>query len=639
MAGPLSQNDEVLYRQAFAAVQQKQFDQAIALSARAKDPLLGKVALWAAYTTPGSGKSFAEITDFIKANPDWPQQSVLKRRAEEAISLATPSYAIIAWFDQTAPLTVNGVIAYGKALIDNNLLAKARPMIEESWVNGSFGATQEKNFLAQFDGLITPADHWVRLDRLLWDRQDVAAGRQLLRIDSSKRALAEARMALVNGAPNAQKLAAALPASAKNDPGLIYEQLRLLRIKEENDKAIQLLSHPAANKVRPDMWWTERAILTRRLLQQGQPAKAYAIAHAHGQTDGVGFADAEWLSGWIALRFLHKNQEALAHFTRMSASVNSPQSQSRASYWAGRAAEALGRKDEAARWYRKAAPYVTTFYGQLAAARVNEQHLWPLPSDPLPSASEIQAFERHELVRASRMLAQIDQSDYIRPFMLCMNEIAQKPGERALAANLATQLGRSDFAVMIAKRSERDGVPLIASGYPIPGFAIGRQPEKALVLGLIRQESAFHAGAVSQAGARGLMQLMPATAQHMAKEAGIGPVGTSQMNAALINDPALNIQLGSTYLDKQIASFDGSYIMAIAAYNAGPGRVRRWIEEFGDPRSGAVDPVDWVESIPYAETRNYTIRVLEGTQVYRRRLGNTGLALSLDADLQRVGLR
>ncbi|PKU21350.1 lytic transglycosylase domain-containing protein [Telmatospirillum siberiense] len=631
----LSADDEKLYHEAFNAARNDHYDWAQAAAAKAHSKLLAKVLQWQYYTQANSGAGFAEITAFIRANPTWPQISTLQRRAEEVITAATPDSVILDWFSTSAPQTVDGAMAYGRALINAGQNEKALKLLRDTWVGGNFGPIQERQFLDTFQEILRDEEDDARFDRLLWTHQEQAAARQLSRVDDSFRLLAQARLALDNDEANAEALAARLPERFKNDPGLLYELVHYRRQHDKDDQAIALLSHPAADTVHPEMWWTERAVLARRALAQGRISQAYEIARRHGQMDGAGFADAEWFSGWIALRFLSDYEVALGHFTRMFERVSSAQSRSRAAYWAGRASDALGRGDDSVRWYNLAAVHITTFYGQLAAGRLNRDQLWPLPADPEPTAADHENFERHELVRVARMLGQIKETDLIRPFMMRMAELSDSPGTRTLAAGLASTLGRSDIAVSVAKRSEREGVPIVTSGYPVPRLNTADRPERALVFGVIRQESAFYHQAVSPAGARGLMQLMPTTAAKIAKAMNVVFKKKEALANALTQDPGLNVKLGSAYLEDLLADFNGSYILSVASYNAGPSRVRKWMRDLGDPRQPDVDAVDWIESIPFAETRNYVQRVLEGVQVYRRRLGVTDPTLSLERDVKR----
>ena len=631
-AGALSADDEHLYRLAFDSAHKQHFDWALTTSHKAHNKLLAKVLQWQYYVSPGSGAEFGEITDFMHANPDWPQQTTLERRAEEAITAATPRSLILEWFNAKAPATVEGAMAYGKALLDQGRTDQAAELVRKFWISGNFGQVQERLFLNNFEELIRDEDDLTRLDRLLWDHQETGIRSQVTRVDADHKLLAQARMAFENEASNAVSLAQRLPASVKSDPGLIYEWVRYLRNHDDDDGAIQLLRHPSHDKVRPELWWTERAVLARRALQKGNISAAYDLAQNHGQADGAGFADAEWLSGWIALRFLNDATQGLDHFSRMYDHVATPQSRSRAAYWAGRSNEALGQGDESVRWYNQAAQNVTTFYGQLAVGRIHQDQLWPLPPDPKPSPADISQFERQEMTQVAHLLGEIKETDLVRPFMLKAVELAQTPGERELAANLAQSMGRPDIAVTVAKQSERQGVPLIHSGYPMLPAA-GDKPEHALVLALIRQESAFHAEAVSTAGAMGLMQLMPQTAASLAKALKVVFKKKDNLNAQLTKNPSLNIKLGSAYVGDLLSDFNGSYVLTAAAYNAGPGRVRHWLKDMGDPRGPDVDPVDWIESIPYSETRNYVERVLEGTQIYRRKLG--AATSMLDRDIRR----
>ena len=634
-ADPLSAEDEKIYRQAFDAAHNDHFDWAQAGAAKAHNKLLAKVLLWLSYTQPNSGASFTDITAFIRANPTWPQIATLQRRAEEAITAATPDAVLLDWFSATAPQTVDGAMAYGRALINAGQTEKAEKLLRATWIDGNFGPIQERQFLDSFQDILRNSDDVARLDRLLWDHQEQVAAKQLSRVDDSYRQFAQARLALYNEAPNGESLAAHLPERFKNDAGLIYELVHFRRQHDKDDEAIPLLSHPGADKVRPELWWTERAILARRALAQGHISEAYEIARRHGLKEGTAFADAEWLSGWIALRFLGDKDIALGHFTRMYDHVASAQSKARAAYWAGRASQSLGHGEDSVRWYNLAAAHITTFYGQLAVGRLSQEHIWSLPNDPQPTAEDIENFERHELVHAARMLGQIKETDLLRPFLLQMSDLSSTPGPRSLAANLANTLGRADIAVSIAKRSERDGVPLISAGYPLPHLNAPGTPERALVLGLIRQESAFHYQAVSPVGARGLMQLMPTTAAKVAKAMNVVFKKKDALANALTQDPGLNVKLGSAYLGDLVTDFNGSYILSVASYNAGPSRVKKWIRDMGDPRQPDVDPIDWIESIPFSETRNYVQRVLEGVQVYRRRLGVNDPALSLETDIKR----
>ena len=624
-----AENDEHLAQRVLAAAQRDHFDEAERIAENGGSKLLAKLARWMNYSSPQSTGGFAEISSFAEAEPDWPLMSQVQRRAEESITAAPPTANVIAWFQRHPPLTVDGGMAYARALFATGQEDKAVNLVRHTWVTGGFGVLQERQFLAHFSDHLRAEDYWRRMDRLLWEKQDEAAQHLLLKVDVPHRLLTQARLALQKGKSNPETAIAAVPANLRDDPGLIYDRVRWRRMKDLDEEAIDLLSHPSRNKIRPDLWWVERSILARRALQKGMISRAYQVAADNGLESGsVQRADAEFLAGWIALRYLDDRETALTHFERLWNGVTSSQSRSRAAYWAGRAAEAGHDTQSSRLWYTRSAQYVTAYYGQLAAARLDGHH-WPLPADPRPTAEDVSHFEGREVTKAARVLMAAGETTLLRSFLIRLNDLAGSPGERVLVGKLAEQGGRRDLGISVARHADRDGITLVEAGWPTLPITIEEgSPEKALVLALIRQESGFHTEAVSDVGARGLMQLMPATAARVAKAIRVA------FSPRKLDDPNFNVRLGAAYLDGLINDFDGSYILALAGYNAGPGRARRWMKEFGDPRDPQVDVVDWIEMIPFSETRNYVQRVMESVEVYRHRLGS-GSGASLEADLKR----
>jgi soluble lytic murein transglycosylase len=367
-------------------------------------------------------------------------------------------------------------------------------------------------------------------------------------------------------------------------------------------------------------------------MERGDFNLAYRIVKDHGQTSGVGLADAEFLAGFLALRFLDMPSEAFNHFHKLYRSVSSPISKARGAYWSGRAADALGQKEQAREWFQTASEFGTTFYGQLAAKHLGGRGHIDLPAEPRVSKAEATAFERRDVVRAARMLSEIlgSNDSRVTAFVRRISLDAKAPSEYTLAARLAREVGRRDLAVAAAKDAAQENIFLVEAGYPMIKTDVGN-PELALIHAIIRQESTFNTNVVSSAGARGLMQLMPGTAQLVATRLGI----KKHQQGRLISDPDYNVRLGAAYLDEMIERFNGSYVLAIASYNAGPSRTRQWIETFGDPRTGSVDVVDWIELIPISETRNYVQRVMEAMLVYRARIHGDKAELNLDRELRR----
>lgn len=607
---------------ALAAADRRQWSDALAFAASIGHPTAAKIVTWLALRDSAYQGSFAETAAFLMANPDWPEPTTLRRRAEERLELsgAAPR-EILDFFAAHPPLTGIGATRYLEALTAAGITDSTRTQISATWQRTDFTDAEEAQFLALFGPLLSSADHAARMERLLGAGKQADARRLLPRLDGSRRALAEARLALMGRTGNADSLVAQLPPALQADPGLLYDRARYLRRSGNETEARSLVMAVRPGTGDDQAWWTERHYHAREALAQGAYREAYQLAASHGLDSGVAFAEGEWLAGWIALRFLNDPGTALRHFTTLHAGVSMPISRSRAAYWAGRAEDAAGRQAEAAKWYAQAAAHGDTYYGQLAAQRLG-QNPYRFDPDPKPSAQQRAAFERRELVVAARALQRAGESARARPFVLRLASLVQSPVDYSMTAALALSLGRPDLAIFTAKRAVEDGVMLYEAAYPVVDVSGEATGNRSLVLGLARQESLFNNAAVSPAGAMGIMQLMPDTARRMANA-----VSVPFDQRRLTYDAAYNVLLGSTYLANMLGRF-GQTELALAAYNAGPQRVERWIGQYGDPRGGGVDLIDWIELIPFRETRNYVQRVMEATNVYRHRLGTKVQAIA-----------
>jgi peptidoglycan lytic transglycosylase len=628
-AGPLSPADAQVYSAAFDLVRDDKWTEARKMAASAKDPLLEEVVIWLDFQEPGRGGTFTELHRFLEKHPDWPQRSALRREAERQMPESFPPRVVVDWFKDEPPLTGAGAAKLAKALIATGRNAEAAELVRRAWIELPFSPPDERSFSAAFGAHLHPADHIQRLDRLLWQGEDAAARRMYARVDAGTQALAEARLALRNMTRNVDALVKKVPAVLQSDAGLIYDRARWRRRKEQYEGAAQLLDRGPLNTPFADRVWAERDDAARRALDRGDPHLAYRIAKSHGVPSGAAFADGEFLAGFIALRFLHQPKTALGHFELLYAGVSSPISAARGAYWAGRAAEAMKDQPKAQQWYGFAARHSSTYYGQLAARQLG----WTDVPDPastqaLPPEARA-AFEAREMVRIVRALEQAGAREWTRPFFLRLIGADAAPQDFLQAAALASELGRQDLALTAAKTG-RGSVDMADHLFPTWKLPAGLGTEEALLLSVMRQESAFDPQAVSSAGARGLMQLMPATARTVAKQNGF-----AYKADMLTGDPDYNIRLGSAYLSSLLADYGGSYVLSLAAYNAGPSRVREWIGDHGDPRNSKVDAIDWVERISISETRNYVQRIMETLAIYRRRLGGPTLALTLDQDLKR----
>jgi soluble lytic murein transglycosylase len=411
---------------------------------------------------------------------------------------------------------------------------------------------------------------------------------------------------------------------------MIFDVVHWERHNDQYEAAAQLLNAHPDNPGRPAAWAGEREIVARRLLSTGNAELAYKVIHQNTLSDSTAYSDAEFLSGYIALRFLKNPTLAFEHFSRVLARSTTPWGKSRAAYWSGRAADAEGKQELAAKWFAAGAENMATFYGQLAAHQLGDDappH--PLP-EPRPTPAHLADFSARPLVQAASLFAGANDREHVKTFLLQAADQSKQPVEFAMAAAYAEQLGRIDVAIAVAKRSIDAGMPLMIHGYPVTSLPAGGTVERALLLAIVRTESAFDQEAMSGVGARGLMQLMPGTAALISKQLQL-PYSVDR----LTGDGLYNLTLGRAYIEKMLDDFAGSYPLAIAAYNAGPGRIRQWLHDYGDPRGKQIEMVDWIEAIPFTETRLYVQRVLESVQIYRGQNAANTAAFSLAADLAR----
>ena len=617
-------NSSAAYRRAFALAAQGKWDAVAAIPRAPARPALEKVLSWLRLRDPASGSEFAEIAGFVKENPSWPDRWNMIARAEQLMPDDLPVSAQKIWFSDITPRTSAGRLKYLRALESDSDRANLIETARTYWHETPFGLSDHRAFLQRYRSLLSAEDHWIRLDRMLWRGFISAARRVLPLVAKDKRNLALARIQLRTQSPGVDGAINRVPDNLQADPGLQYERLLWRHRKGRKEDALELLWSVPAEQQYPALWWQERARQIRYALDENRKEDAYLLSAAHIQDRGLSFAEAEWHAGWIALRFAAKPTEALDAFEKLYNGVSTSISLARAAYWAGRASETLGQKKQARIWYGRAAENPATFYGQLAKARLDDG-IFRLPGEPQPSPDERTTFRQTDLTQAAIALGRIGEDELAREFVSHIIRLTDDGAQSVLVAQLARELGYLDIAVQAARNAARKGIVLAETGYPVR-YATEHGPlEPALMLAIIRQESSFDAKAQSRAGARGLMQLMPATARQVSKS-----VKQRYSANRLTADPYFNIRLGSTYLSGLIDRFDGNYVLAIAAYNAGPGNVNRWMRERGDPRGDTVDVIDWIERIPFGETRNYVQRVLEGLVVYRARLGRHSPVISWD---------
>lgn len=629
----LTAAERQLLSEAFRLADKERWAEAIGFAQRVREPIAAKLVLWRRLSNGASRNGFAEYSDFIRNNPEWPLRRTLRAHAERSIEGNADPAQTVAWFTEYPPLTEDGRIRLIDALLATGHVAKAGEWVRYTWRNDHLGGELWRRFYNTHRRFLRPEDNWFRADTLLWNENRSAADGMLQLLPRGERELAAARLALQTRGSGVDGYIARVPRALRNDPGLIYERLRWRSRNGLDDGAAKLLrAVPGDLGPKPEKWWAERRRQARSLFEAGEIAAAYRMIAEHGQAAGTApHAEAEWFAGWLALRFLDDKAAAAEHFHRLYDGVQYPISRARGAYWRARASEAMGQAEHARRWYEVAAHHATTYYGQLALEALNRQQAMRLRPAVTPRPEEWAAFRGREVVRAALLLAELQQWATFKSFVLRLAEESKLPIEHVMLGDLATYYQRYDLAVRTSKIAVRNEQPMVEFGYPL--FRLPEvEAEPALVFAIMRQESEFSTTAISPAGAQGLMQLMPQTAREMAQGIGLG-----FNRGRLITDPNYNVRLGSAYIVKMLREFDGSYLLAVAAYNAGPRRVREWIKRFGDPREARVDAIDWVESIPFEETRNYVQRVLESLQVYRHRLADRPIASQLTMDLTGSG--
>ena len=639
----VSTADQSRLREGLFAAQSRDWMGVRTARSMASDTLVRKILLWRLAGLQNSDATFEEIDNALKELQNWPGRDTMRKRGEQLIFDSSYGPADrIAWLKTDGgPLTGDGQIALAQALARMSRYSEAQAIASEAWRERNLTPRAEAVALAEFGASFTKQDHADRVDRLLWRDDTGAASRLLPRLDAGDRAVANGRIALQKRPKKKifNKIIAAVPASRKDEPGYLYDRARYLRRTGQPETALDVIAQitpldvPASAR---EALFEERRLYIPRALRMGQPTRAYALAAKHGLTSGEDFADAEWLSGWISLRFLKQAAQADAHFGQMGSNVSTPVSKARALYWRSEALRALGQTAQADDMLSQAAAFDFTYYGQIASAKRNAKATLSFTNSGPISNDVRAAFENKELVRALRLISAIGDREAFEAMAFYLDDHLDTAAEHELLARIASDNSYARTALRSAKSGIRRGLVAQEAAYPLMALpadatAPGR-PEPALILAIVRQESEFDPGAVSSAKARGLMQLMPGTAKITARQ-----VGMTYNLTSLTSDPGYNISLGSAYLGDLIDRWGGSYVLAIASYNAGPGRAQEWIDAWGDPRNPGVDPVDWVELIPIPETRNYVQRVIENLEVYRYRLAGAPVPLRIKEDLKRGG--
>ena len=615
-----SQKDYDIAKKSIQAMEKSQWTTALKNSKEAKDKSIYNFIQWRHLLTTGNQATFYDYMTFIQNNKDYPRISRIKYLAEQKLSTDKISpKKIINWFGINEPLSGYGMLVLGESFIQTGDSEKGIALIKRGWITAELSRDSMKSLSKKYRKYLDSKDYINRADYLAWENKYWDLKTMLPYLPKDYQLLYTARQILMSKSYGVDQAIKNVPQKFKNDAGLNHDRLKWRRKRGRIDSSLEILFSIKNNKdylVRPDKWWVERAIMTRALIYKNKYETAYKVASQHSLDKGSEFAEAEWLSGWIALSFLNDPILAVDHFNNFYQNVSYPISLARGAYWLGRSYEKIGDKRQSEDWYREATKYLTTYYGQLAFLKINPSQNFELEEQADVKDDYRKYFYNKELVKITHLLNELNKDKYTKNILrhLANDNIAS--GSEILAAELATNISRYDFAIQVSKLASYEKRFHNTFNYPIisvPQYVNGRKiPETAFILSLIRQESEFDMRANSHVGAQGLMQIMPYTAKLVAKQAKL-PYSKSR----LTSDPEYNINLGSHYIAGLILQYDGAYPFATAAYNAGPKRVKHWKKINKDPQKKQIDFVDWVELIPFKETRNYVQRVMENYNVYR----------------------
>ena len=607
-------------KQAIAFMEKSNWSDAKKVAKKARAKTIYYFIEWRHLLTVGNRASFTEYKQFIEKLNDYPRLDRIKYLAEHKMSLKNQSpKEIIAWFNKYQPKSGFGKIILGESLIKSGSEEKGILLIKEGFITADLTRSDLKYFSKKFKKYLSSQDYIKRADYLAWENKHWDLKRMLRYLTKDYQYLYTARQLLMSKSYGVDTAIKRVPTKLKNDPGLNYDRLKWRRKRGRVDSSLEILLNIKNNKdymIRPDKWWVERSILARSLIYKKKFETAYKLTSRHGLSEGPEFADAEWMSGWIALSFLNDPLLAKNHFSKFYQNVRYPISLSRGAYWLGRTYEKLKNYEESNKWYLKGSEFLTTYYGQLSHMKIKPNEKFQLSELMKIDKDYAENFYKNKLVATIYLLNDLKKTKYTKYILRHLANDNVNKGSEILAAKLATDISRFDFAIQVSKFASYQKRFHNKYNYPIISTPskVGKRkiPDSSLILSIIRQESEFDTSANSRVGAQGLMQLMPYTAKTVSKQAKM-----NYSKSKLTKNPEYNINLGSFYIAGLILEYDGSYPFAIAAYNAGPKRVRYWKKINKNPQKKQVNYVDWIELIKFKETRNYVQRVLENYNVYR----------------------
>ena len=617
----LNQKDFERAKETIKFIKARKWNSALKSARKVKDSEFRTLITWMHLKTTQNSATFNDYKNFIEQHENYPRINRIKYLAETKIYLRNNSpTSIINWFERHPPLGGIGKIKLAEAYLEQGKNDKVINLIKDGWITADIQKNDLGYYRAKFKKFLTSEDHIKRADYLAWEKKYWDLKRMLKYLPTDQRALYNARQILMSNSYGVDNAISKVPNYLKTDTGLEYDRLKWRNRRGRLEGSLEILyknsNRTEAQMVRPDKWWEQRKSVSRALIYKKRYKTAYKIASEHALSSGPEFAEAEWLSGWIALTFLKSPEYAIGHFQNFYNNVGYPISLARGAYWLGATYKTLGDKDLSYKYFNEAAKFPMTYYGQLSFNEIKPGNNFELIDESNFNKDYEKEFKKNKLIDHVILLNELDASQLSKDIIKYLATLNVEKGSEVLAVKLATDVGRYDFAIQISKQASYEKRFYNKFNYPIintPKTINNKSmPNQEVVLAIIRQESEFDRRANSWAGARGMMQLMKPTAKIVAKQAKL-PYSISR----LTKDPEYNIKLGSYYFDSLMENYNGVFPFAIAAYNAGPNRVKTWRKINGDPSKGQLSYVNWIELIRFKETRNYVQRVLENINVYK----------------------
>ena len=615
----LKEKDYTLAKNIFNLIKKSKWNAAIAQTEKVTDKEFKNLVTWLYLKQSGNQATFSDYKNFIDKNSNYPRIGRLRYMAEHKIILEnTTPKTVINWFDGNDPLSGTGKIKLGEAYLEIGEVQLGTNLIKSGWIKADLSKRDVRYYRKKFKKILVTQDHLKRADYLAWDNQYWDLKRMLPYLPKKEKLLYNARFILMTNSYGVDKAISDVPKELINDLGLQYNRLKWRTRRNRLEGSLEILRkfHGEETLVYPEFWWKLRENITRDLIYEKKYSLAYEVSSNHHLKDGPEFADAEWISGWLALSFLNKSELAINHFENFYKNVGYPISLARGAYWLGLAHEKSNNLNDAKKYFEEGSKFSNTYYGQLAFNKIKLGQDFKLSPEHKLSEGYEKEFNKNKLIRHVRLLKEMDRIEFSKDILKHLALLDVEKGSEILAAKLSTEVGRFDYAIQISKQASYEKRFINMFNYPvidIPKKINNKQmPAQELLLAIIRQESEFDARANSHVGAQGLMQIMPGTAKLVARN-----LKTTYSKSLLKSDPEYNIKLGTYYFNSLLDDYDGVFPFAIGAYNAGPNRIKSWIKRYGDPNKGEINFIDWIELIRFKETRNYVQRVIENINVYK----------------------